>query len=805
MAAVRTLTQGRLAALAAALAAAVLATAPAAASAGQPAATGVPSPVSLVITSVSPDTATPRQPVTVSGFITNTTAAPLDGLSIQLWSSSTPLTSQAAMSAYLGAASASGMDQPVAAALTTVATLPAHATQPWSIRLKASDVGMTTFGVYPLAAQASHGGLTLLTGHARTFLPFYPPPPAHSAQQQLRIAWVWPLIDTPQQDACPGSLLTGRLASSLGAGGRLGQLLAAGSGPDGRSAQVTWAVDPSLLDAVHTMAQPYRVGANQTCGGGSPRQASTLARAWLDQVQAATAQAGFFVTPYADVDVAALSHRGLDSELRDAFSYGREVARRHLGGQSQRPAPTGGSGTATSVVPALATGGPRPAARLGWIAWPTDGIADYGVLGSLAFNGVGTVLLDSTMMPPSPAVPFTPSGVTTTSTGVGTELNVLLTDHSLDQTLAAAPTRAAPAGGEARGPAVVSAKAAAFATEQEFLAQTAMIVAEAPATARSIVVAPPRRWNPADGVAGALLAETASAPWLHPVSLAALVTGKPGGQVPRRQPPQSLPSRQELRPALLHQVRKLDEQIDLQSQILASHPAHYLSAAVAAVESSAWRGSRAGRRSAEALLHRVEIYLSAQQHALQIIHAPRVTLGGKSGSLPVTISNGLREPVRLRLEVSTSSSGRIVLGKFNQQIIVPPGSKTIKIPVQSAASGSTALTIRLAAPDGTPLPGEAATITVATTYFGTLAVVIIAIAFGVFVLTSIGRAIRRGGRGDSGEGDVPGASGEAPASSPNPAGHPDRPDTVGAERLEHGPAPEEPDEHASARGRADPG
>lgn len=807
-AAVRKLSRARLLVLTGVLAATVAVAAPAAASGGRPAATAVPTPVSLMITSVTPRTATPRQPVTVSGFITNTTAAPLTGLTVTLWSSSTPLGSRAGMAAYLAAASSSRVDQPVAPAVTTLAPLPAHATRQWSIKLKASDVGMTQFGVYPLAAQADQDGAPLLAGHARTFLPFYPPQPAHSPQQKLRIAWVWPLIDTPQQDACPGALLTGSLAGSLGPGGRLGGLLAAGAGPAGRNAQVTWAIDPALLAAVHTMTHPYRVGASATCAGGSARSASALAQSWLSQVQAATAQADFFVTPYADVDLAALSHQGLDStgsELGDAFAYGRGVARRYLKGQSQRPA-AGGSGASTSAALGMSTARPGAGAQLGWVAWPDSGIADYGVLGSLSANGVGTVLLDSTMMPPSPPVPFTPSGVTTTSTGVGPEMNVLLTDHSLDQVLAAAPTAAVPARGVAGGPPAVAAKAAAFATEQEFLAQTAMIVAEAPASARSVVIAPPRRWNPAAGVAGTLLTETATAPWLRPVSLAGLVTAKTSGQVPRRQPPQSLLTRQELRPSLLRQVRKLDVQIDLQSHILASHPRFYLSPAVAAVESSAWRGSRAGRRSAKALLHRVQLYLSAQQRALQIIPAPRVTLGGKSGSLPVTISNGLREPVRVRLMVSAPGN-RIMISKPDTLITVPPGAKTIKIQVQSAVAGSATVAIHLASPGGTLLPGESAVITVTTTYFGTLAVVIIAIAFGVFVLTSIGRAVRRGGRGDGDAADpgTPDGSGEVTASTPNAASGPDGPDTVGAERQEYEPAPEGPDEHASARGLADPG
>jgi hypothetical protein len=259
----------------------------------------------------------------------------------------------------------------------------------------------------------------------------------------------------------------------------------------------------------------------------------------------------------------------------------------------------------------------------------------------------------------------------------------------------------------------------------------------------------------------------------------------------------------------------LDSQIGLEARILGKP--HYLNAAVAAVESSAWRGSTS---AAEALLSQVESYVSAQQRALQIVDPPRVTLGGKSGSVPVSITSHLRQPVTVILRVSAAAGDRILFGPagagkstFMTRVTIPAGpTKTIKIPVQSAATGSTTLTIELwtPGPDSTPLPGETATMIVSATHFGTLALVIIGIAFGVFVLTSIGRAVRRGGgrpdgqSGDGESGNGAAESGEAVTGSAILPTEPDGPDTVGAERAAPDSAPEEPDEHVSARGRAEP-
>ena len=78
--------------------------------------------------------------------------------------------------------------------------------------------------------------------------------------------------------------------------------------------------------------------------------------------------------------------------------------------------------------------------------------------------------------------------------------------------------------------------------------------------------------------------------------------------------------------------------------------------------------------------------------------------------------------------------------------IGPHQQRTVVIKVRSAVAGSTVLRLSLAAPNGAPLPGTKAQLTVDATHFGTTAMVIVAIAIAVFVVTAIARAIRRGGR-----------------------------------------------------------
>ena len=775
----------RLLALAVSVVAAALTAAPAAAATGGAGRPGAAVPLSIAITSVSPAYATPKGTVTVSGTVTNTTATAVTGLVVQLWSSSNRLANRDAMDSYLTAPAGAGVDSPLPQSLQALASVPAHSTQRWSLALRVSQAGMSSFGAYPLAAELSQFGAPV--DAARTFLPFWPGRSASRTVKPVTLAWIWPLIDAPHQTACP-ALLDDSLAASLASGGRLNQLLAVGGSAVGRQADLTWAIDPALLNDAKVMTARYRVGGTATCSRASPRPASKAAQAWLAGVQSATARQDFFVTPYADVDVAALAHRGLNTELANAFADGRaEAQAKDMLGRAQRTTADPGDGPGVT----------------GPIAWPGGGIADYGVLESLAAppTQVGTVILNSTMMPPSPPVAYTPTAVTTTPDGLGSQLNVLLADDGIEQILANPPTSLP---GHTAGTGAPAA--AAFAREQWFLAETAMIAAEAPRTARAVVVAPPRRWDPGTALASALLNETVTTPWLHPASLASLVaTAHPTGQVKRQDPRQLQVSRDELRPSLLQQVQRVEGQIGLLTSILL-HPApRYLSTAIDAVESTAWSGTPGGRRTAKQLLHGISANVAAQQQQVTIVDPLRVTLGGKSGEVPVSIANHLKQAIRVQLRVAPSP-GRITIEKFTSLVTVAAGTqRTIKIPVRAAQAGTSVLTLWLTTPDGRLLPHSTARLTVEATHFGTMAILIIGIALGVFVITAAARAIRRGMRspvGDGGTGEAGEVQGSGPT-GPDPAYTGQEADTVEPEQAGRSPAAKEPDEHASTPGWAE--
>ncbi len=743
------------------------------------------------ITSVNPQIARPGRPVTVEGTVSNPTRTAVSGLTVQLSSSIFKLTSRAALSEY-AAGNLPSADEPLPGALARLpGTLAPGAVRDWTVTIPAATLPLSTFGVYPLAAELDSRGDTLSTDH--TFLPFWPESRAAAGlTQRMKIAWIWPVFSPPEQVACP-ALLNNALAASLTAGGRLGRLLAAGSTPEAVRADLTWAIDPSVLSSAVVMRQAYQVGGTATCSGAVTKRASPAARTWLTQLHSVTAQQDYFVTPYADVDVSALTHAGLDTDLKRAQDKGDDVAGRFLGG-TQRPAVGGGT-----------------------IAWPAAGTADFGVLGSLAANGVSSVILNSSLMPPSAPVAYTPSAITSALDGVDGRLHVALADNTLSQVLADGPTAAQARRSQASGPRATGSRAASgesastvqasteagsSETEQLFLAETAMIVAEAPATPRSVVVTPPRQWNPAAGLATALLTESDDAPWLRPASVSSLISANSqAGQVPRARPPATKFGRGELHRSLLRKVKGLEDDIRLQASMFGLKPTTYLAGTVAAVESSAWRGHP---RQAKALLASVSAYLAAQERQVRIIDTGQDTLTGKSGPVPVSINNRLNRSATVLLLVHAPSGRITVRPAVTTVTIGPHQQRTVVIKVRSAVAGSTVLRLSLAAPNGAPLPGTQAKLTVDATHFGTTALVIVAIALAVFVVTAIARAIRRGGgvRGALlSPRRTPGPGQDA--NGAEPTGSPGETDTVVTEPARDLHTPEEPDEYASAPGRVE--
>jgi len=663
-------------------------------------------PIPFAIDGITPKYAQANSVVTVTGTITNDTGTAQDDLTIQLYSADIPFSTRDYLQGYLNG-DASDAPDPAAMGNPVTVTVRAGATVTWHAQF--TEPGGQAFGVYPLQAVLQNTAGAIV-GTDRTLLPYWPGSAAGISK--LKIAWIWPLIDQPQSQVCP-ALTSNELASSVTSQGRLGTLLAAGSGAQGASADLTWSIDPALLDNVSTMEKPYQVGGSAAdCTGTTAEPASTSASTWLNGVSTATSGTNVMLTPYANVDMAALVHQGMAPDLTTAYQLGDKVAQNVLH-------------------------------KSFWtdVALPPGGLADQEVLTALAAKDKMTsVVLDSSEMQPQ-GTGFTPDdAVTSVRTMAGEGLTVLLADNTITSLLKDASGNLSPA--------------AKFAVEQEFLAQTAMIASEVPDSDRSVVISPPETWAPSLSLAGDLLSETTSTPWLQPTTLSSLTSAHVNpAQANRSDPASTAYSSKELSPKYLRQVSAAESQLDVfQSMLYSPTPAYTdtLSEAVAATESSAWRGGDKGG-GGTSLVNGLNSYRSLATKKVQIITST-VQMAGSSGELPVSIQNGLETQA---VEVKLNTSVRQVAGvpdsltiSPEKPIIIQAGqTMVLKLSIHNALQGSHRIDLSLSSAGGTALPIYKI-VNVTSTRFGQAILILIAAAMGLLLLTSVFRSKRRRLAGD---------------------------------------------------------
>jgi Family of unknown function (DUF6049) len=670
--------------------------------------------LSVTIDAMNPSYAAPGATVTVSGSVTNGTRQTQAGLSVRLFTSASHFITRDEMNSYASRGQAPGLAPAGDPFLFSAGVAPGRSTS-WTASFQVSTQGISSFGVYPVTAQLQDLSGTVISSE-QTLLPFWPGSRTAALASPLKISWLWPLIDQPHQKVCTATLTSNDLAGALGRGGRLSTLLDAGaSHPD---ADLTWVIDPALLSDVSTMTGRYLVGGQPSCTGAQGQPASAAAANWLAALRKVTPDQPTVLTPYANVDMTALVHQGLTRDLATAYRTGEAVASSVLHGTFGHD-----------------------------VAWPPGGTADLSVLTNLAATEhVGTVVLNSSEMPPVNAdTVFRPDDAVASLRVAGLPMNVLLSDNTLTGILRAGNTSSG-----------TLPENTEFAVRQRFLAETAMIAAEAPDSRRTIVVAPPDDWSPSKALASDLLGETAATPWLTPAPLTSLSSAPDTERTVHRQPPPtSEASPGELSRGYLSKVRGLGARLGVYKSMLYKPAAQYtrsLDEALLATESAAWRGR--GAAQGAALADNLSEYIRSADNKVRIISSGQVPMGGASGLVPVSIQNGLHQAIQVRVVATVPNSplrtSQLTIGHFQDVVTIPANAPgTVRLPVNSAPQGSTQIKLSLTSADGTALPFTETSLTVLSTRYGRAILFLIGAAIGVLVLTSLYRAVRRWLRDDA--------------------------------------------------------
>lgn len=605
------------------------------------------------------------------------------------------------------------------------------ATMPFHLSVAVDDLDLGRPGVYAFGIEAR--GATDQRGYGtagrlRVPLPWAPP---HSINTKTRLAWLWPLVDRPHRGATT-IFRDDALARDFAAGGRLRGLLDVAAAaahppapatprppaaPGGAAPQptappasgqpaatpsapaavpVTWVVDPLLLqDAAH-MAAGYRV--RQPNGQIVNGSGQSSAAAWLADLRSAVRGADVVTLPYADVDLDALVRAGLSSDVDQAMFSGTDVA---------------------GAVIGAAAGGARE-------AWPAGGYLTVDALQTLTGAGVDGLILRSDALPLDSDVTYTPTAHTSLAVPGGT-VDVVLTDGALDDTVMAG----------------VDHPVDARWAEQRFLAETLLFTEELPSSQRDVVIAPDRRWQPPAHYAEALLADTATMPWLTPVTLDD-VRATPPSDAPRGE--LTYPAKQrraELPQAYLHDVAAMGGRInDLESIFTdpKTQTARELLLGGLRAESTAWRNDLGAGRE---LLAAADATVRDDYGKVQIVSRGLVTLTSSSGTVPITVANRLDQPVRVRLAVD--AGGRAKVTDVGAVQTLAAGQLTqLEVRMQAQTNG----VFRVRAQLLTPTPdtrsyGRVQTLLVRSTAYGTVALGISGGALAVLLLAVAVRLTRR--------------------------------------------------------------
>ncbi len=558
--------------------------------------------------------------------------------------------------------------------------------------------------------------------------------------------FIWPLVDQPHLGV-DGVFLDDDLLAAISPGGRLATLL------DGLTSDATLAlppgaltvvVDPQLLDELDRMTGPYRVveppGAAQppvttiaqaqssaqqgttpaepagsaapTADAAAPATAAAqevdipgtvagtgqqAAASFLERVRSVAAAHPVVLLPYGDPDVVALVRAGMTEQVTTARRHGLEVARRVWG---------------------------DPATVTADIASPVDGAADEATLSTLVSDGVTSALLSQV----SVDVPAGPGDRPTTS--------ALIDDGGNGTGLPSVIAQTDVLGGLDK--LIDDGRQTGWATKVNSL--TALLAQQAAdGTTTPAVFAPGRRWSPdSDALTGLvqLLGELGRSGVISGETLADLSAA---AQVPgTTEYPQAAQDR-ELSADYLDRVAQARASVSALRTSLASVPQRSDPAAVldpldAALDAAASAAFRTDPAVGEANLATVEATVAGIRGGVQIASAGNnYTLASSTSPLVLTVQNSTPYdvPVMLRL-----TGGEMVgLTTTDQPVqIIPAGrSQQVKIPTEVTRSGQFQVTATLVGVDGLAW-GSPVQLTVQSSAYGALTVILMVVAGGVLVV-----------------------------------------------------------------------
>ncbi|MGA0010483.1 MAG: DUF6049 family protein [Candidatus Nanopelagicales bacterium] len=650
-------------------------------------------PVQTTITGLAPVALGAESSLSLTGAVANTGLDALGSVAVRLAVSSSPIASRRDLRIAATSDSAYTTQPIYTSASPVIDVLSPGAIVNYRLVVDADELPLNEPGVYVMAVDTigyGPNGYAVLDTE-RILVPYMP-----DEVTPVNITWLWPLATTPSQ--APDDVLLGEaIPRDLAPRGRLNDLLTAGES----SRSITWVVDPQLLEVAADMSDGYLVDRAGKVRAGTRAQA---AADWLVRARELLGPARpkdpeqrtrpMWAMPYADPDANALESASLTTDLVRA----------------------------TTSAPLLIESELRRAPG-GTLAWAANSRPTQSALDVLASAGVRAVVVRDRAAPVVIDRGYTPSGIVDVEASGG-RVRALVIDPGLLKALEMPQ----------------SGQASVLAARQRFMAELAYVALEPAVGARYLIAAAPSpRWDTSPRLLRALIASIQSTEWAKIVPVDDVLalptpdTGrsyrpKPGGG--RAFDSDYLARLESIRAGIESLRTVLTDPLPVTGPI---------TSALLRAESSAWRSRpREGKR----MLNSIDVSLAATASMVRVVPRENVVLSGDSGSVPVTVTNDLDQPVRVGLVLTAGNSARLAAEPVAAVEIAPGKRASLEVPVRIIGGDPLDVAVQLTDPAGGAF-GEPVALELRTTAYSRAALWVAIAAASLLVLLVIFDIVRR--------------------------------------------------------------
>lgn len=641
----------------------------------------------VTIDAVRPARLTPGKPFTLSGSVTNVGRTHWRDAQVYLEIVAEPATSKAGLDAFASPDTVYGTRIVAIGLFDQIGSVRPGATVDYRLDVPFSRLPIAgTPGVYDVGvdvlAQNRAGRDTNADARVTTVVPLLPPASSVPAGP-TSVVTLLPLTAAVAR-LSNGNFLNDTLTRQLAEGGRLRNVLDFAAAAPRNTVQVV--LDPALRDAVATMANGYVVQTVAQARSGHRGQRGrgrVEAAAWEQELAAVDRRQQLSLLPWGAPDISALAASGMP-------------------------------GVVQSAVTASSTYAENESLDAPVVGWQPGGVSTRRGLSVQKQSGTSVqVVAERSLQRLQAGASGYPPTVVSLHSQRG-PLTVVVTQGDV-------------------GGMRLTASMPPLQLRQHLMAEATVRWLLGDPQADSAVVTLPVSWDPGSAAGTVSFSPAYRSPAVQPTTAGVVAERRPTpyvGPVGTPTQPLSFPT------AVSNAIVRLRDNGRIVTGVLrnSARATQRLDEQLGVAGSAAWRGQP---RRATAMIRLQATALRRQIDKVTVTGPTFVALSSESGRFPLTVTNGLRVPISVRVEVKPMNPALQVDSIDNLQLAAGQ-RRDVQVVSRARGSGLTQVRVRLSTPDSRPF-GAPWMFNVRATQFG----VVIWIAMGVGAAVLFGAAALR--------------------------------------------------------------